>query len=271
MDKEYSYFAMFNGIKNQELVFEEGKLVDVIEVPFATNRPLTIIDGIQYPLHFMELKDEYIEPAFSQLNTSGVTGGTSGGSITDGLLSSKGFRFIKGMEGFAPRPYQDSGGYWTIGYGVTKIGEADIYDRLVSQSPISEELAAKTSYELKNERYGNKVKEFCNEIGITEQNRFDALVSLAYNTGFGFIYTESDSMYQALRKYKNDESKLRPVWEAYKTTSNGISLNGLKALRREQCNMFFGHDYEVRAISKVSTSGGINGVVTTNKGNGWLP
>lgn len=270
LPKHYSYFAMFNGFKNQELVFQEGKLVDIIEAPFAMNRPLTTIDGIQYPLHFMELKSEYLEPTFTKLDTSGISGG-NGGSVSEGILSSKGFRFIKGMEGFAPRPYQDSGGYWTIGYGITKIGEEDIYNDLCSKVPISESLAAQTSYKLKNERYGIKVKSFCDEIGITLQHQFDALVSLAYNTGFGFIYTQSDSMYQALRMYKDNESKLREVWESYKTTSNGISLNGLKALRKEQCNMFFGKDYEVRAIPKVNTSGGISGTVTENGGNGWLP
>ena len=270
LPKHYSYYAMFNGFKNQELVFQEGKLVDIIEAPFAMNRPLTTIDGIQYPLHFMELKSEYLEPTFTKLDTSGITGGT-GGSVSDGLLSSKGFRFIKGMEGFAPRPYQDSGGYWTIGYGVTKIGESDVYNDLASKAPISESLAAQTSYKLKNERYGTKVKSFCDEVGITLQHQFDALVSLAYNTGFGFIYTQSDSMYQALRLYKDNESKLREVWESYKTTSNGVSLNGLKALRKEQCNMFFGKDYEIRTIPKVNTSGGISGTVTENGGNGWLP
>ena len=35
---------------------DDVNLIDVIEAPFAMNRPLTTIDGIQYPLHFMELQ-----------------------------------------------------------------------------------------------------------------------------------------------------------------------------------------------------------------------
>ena len=50
-----------------------------------------------------------------------------------------------------------------------------------------------------------------------------------------------------------------------------VLLNGLKALRREQCNMFFGKDFEIRPIGKINTSGKISGTVTENGGNGWLP
>lgn len=59
-DKDSTYFAMFNGIKEQSLVFNDsGKLVNVIDFPFPTSKPLTIIDGIQYPLYFMPLKETY--------------------------------------------------------------------------------------------------------------------------------------------------------------------------------------------------------------------
>ena len=59
-DKDSTYFAMFNGIKEQSLVFNDsGKLVNVIDFPFPTSKPLTIIDGIQYPLYFMPLQETY--------------------------------------------------------------------------------------------------------------------------------------------------------------------------------------------------------------------
>ena len=270
LPKNYSYYAMFSGIRNQELVFQEGKLIDVIEAPFAMNRPLTTIDGIQYPLHFMELQESYLEPTFVKMDTSGITGGSDGGSWEDGILSSKGFRFIKGMEGFAPRPYQDSGGYWTICYGVTKHGEPSVYDDLVSKAPVSEEEGAKISYKLKNEKYGSKIVNTCKEIGVTKQHQFDALCSLAYNSGVGSV-TGDNSLMNAIRKNINDEATIRPLWESFKTSSNGIQLNGLKALRREQCNMFFGKDFEIRPIGKITTSGTISGTVTENGGNGWLP
>ena len=47
-----------------------------------------------------------------------------------------------------------------------------------------------------------------------------------------------------------------------------MELEGLKVLRREQCNMFFGKEYEVRKIMYVPS---YSGYVTENNGNGWLP
>ncbi|WP_330374684.1 glycoside hydrolase family protein, partial [Paraclostridium sordellii] len=77
------------------------------------------------------------------LPTIGGIGGGDGDDWESGKLSARGFRFIKGFEGFAPNAYQDSGGYWTIAYGVTLHGEPSIYNQLVSKSPLSEEIAAK--------------------------------------------------------------------------------------------------------------------------------
>ena len=58
--KEYTYFAMFNGIKEQSIIFDDnGRISSVVQLPFATSRPLTVIDGIQYPLYFLPLQDEY--------------------------------------------------------------------------------------------------------------------------------------------------------------------------------------------------------------------
>lgn len=191
-------------------------------------------------------------------------------SWENGKLSAKGFRFIKGFEGFAPYKYQDSGGYWTIAYGVTSHGEPSIYNSLVSKQPVSEEEGAKISFNLKNENYASKILSAVKKLGITNQNQFDALVSVAYNCGVGAI-TGSNSLTNALAENPNDESKIRPIWESFKITSNGITLPGLIARRKQECNMYFGKDYEVRPISLINSNGGISGTVTENNGNGWLP
>lgn len=60
LNKQSKYFAMFNGMKKQRLVFDENKkLSNVIQMPYGTNKPLTLIDGIQYPCYFMLLQDTY--------------------------------------------------------------------------------------------------------------------------------------------------------------------------------------------------------------------
>lgn len=196
--------------------------------------------------------------------------GGSGIMWEDGKLSAKGFRFIKGFEGFAPRRYQDSGGYWTIAYGVTKHGEPSIYSELVAQEPVDEETGAKISYDLKNKNYGSKILSAFKGMGLDKQCQFDALVSVAYNCGVGAI-TGDNTLTRALVENITDKEYVRNVWENFKITSNGVVLEGLKARRKEECKMFFGEDYEVRSIATINSSGSIDGTVTENNGDGWLP
>lgn len=203
-------------------------------------------------------------------NVGGGGTGGSGNCWESGQLSPKGFRFIKGFEGFAPREYQDSGGYWTIAYGVTKHGEPDIYAQLVGMQPVPEEKGAMISYDLKTKRYGVPILDSVKGMGITQQCQFDALLSVAYNSGNGSI-TGSNSLTNAIAKNPNDESTIRPVWEAFKVTSNGILLPGLVARRKQECNLYFGQEAEMRPIGLINTSGGISGTVTDNNGDGWLP
>ena len=202
-----------------------------------------------------------------------VSSGQSGGDgicWEEGKLSSKGFRFLKGFEGFAPREYQDSGGYWTIGYGTTKHGEPSDYAELVSQQPITETVAAKKAYDLLQRNYGLRILDAVKALGCNNQSQFDALLSVAYNSGIGSI-TGSNSLTQAIAKNPNDESTIRPIWESFKTTSNGIHLEGLRLRRIQECNMYFGKEVEMRTIGIVGTSGNVTGTMTENNGNGWLP
>ena len=67
-NKNSTWFAMFNGIKEQQLVFNNGIVTDVLNIPFYTSKPLTLIDGIQYPLFFMPLRETYQAPIVYDLN-----------------------------------------------------------------------------------------------------------------------------------------------------------------------------------------------------------
>lgn len=136
--------------------------------------------------------------------------------------------------------------------------------------PVPEEEGAKVSYKLKNERYGAKIVDAVKAMGCNNQNQFDALCSLAYNGGNGSI-TQSNSLTDTIRKNPNDESAIRPVWESFKITSNGVVLPGLIARRKQECNMYFGKEVEMRPIGLINTSGNVSGTVTDNNGDGWLP
>lgn len=201
-------------------------------------------------------------------DTSG--GNTSSGNWEQGKLSGPGFRFIKGFEGFAPRKYQDSAGYWTIAYGVTLHGESDIYNDLVSKQPVSEEEGAMISYDLKNKRYGSKILNAVKELGCNKQYQFDALCSLAYNCGTGVV-TGNNSLTRAIKADPTNESVVRAAWEKFYITAGGVQLAGLVARRKEECNMFLNKKYQVRPIGLINTNGVVSGTMTENNGDGWLP
>lgn len=229
------------------------------------NVNIVIRDGKMYmngPVHFTG--------DVTGLPNTGVGGGGDGDGWEDGRLSRSGFRFIKGFEGFAPNRYQDSGGYWTIAYGVTLHGESSIYNQLVSESPISEERGARVSYDLKNKNYGARILNAVKALGCTTQYQFDALCSLAYNCGTGVV-TGSNRLMNAIAKDPTNESVIRPIWQDFYVTSNGIHLNGLVARRKQECNMFFNKPFEVRSIGRIGSSGNVVGTVTENNGDGWLP
>ena len=192
--------------------------------------------------------------------------GSSGTMWKEGKMSSLCFRFQKGGEGFAPRTYADSGGVLTIGYGTTK-GDTQAWASLTANQPCSEELAAKTFYNSANSNYGAKIVNTCLKLGITNQGQFDALCSLAYNSGVGTI-TGSNRLMDTIAKDPNNESAIRSVWEGFKIKDRkGNTLKGLIWRRKQECNMYFGKSVEVRPISII----GGKGVVKDNNGNGWLP
>ena len=208
-------------------------------------------------------------PNFKPMGGGGdaTSGGSysGGGDWENGIISSKGFRFIKGFEGFSPTVYHDSGGVATIGYGITA-SDGENYTKLVNAQPVSEEMAAQVFYESINNKYGKPIVSSCKAIGVTKQEQFDALASLSYNCGYGVV-TNGSSLTEVIAKNPNDETAIRAVWENFRVHDKaGNFLSGLVARRKQECNMFFGKDVEMRAIQNLS-----GGVVTENNGDGWMP
>ena len=203
---------------------------------------------------------------FGSSNNFG-TGAYGGTSWKDGKMSSQGFRMLKGFEGYCPTAYQDSGGVWTIGYGITEHGEPNKYAELLQQQPCSEEVCAKIAYDSICENYGAKILDTCVKLGITEQYQFDALCDMAYNRGYGKV-TGSNDLMNAIANNPTDEATIRPIWESSGVTDiAGNYLEGLVARRKAECDMYFGQTVEFRPITNVSDYS----VVTENDGNGWLP
>lgn len=202
-----------------------------------------------------------------KVESSTIGGGGEGGSGNcweEGKLSPQAFRFLKGFEGFGPTLHDDGYGTLTIGYGVTA-SEPTEYNQLIKEQPISEERGAKVAYDLLQKNYGLPILESVKQLGCNSQSQFDALLSVAYNSGNGSI-TGQNSLTQAIALNPMDEATIRPVWENFKVTSNGIPSAGLRARRKEECNMYFGQKFEVRPIDIIG-----GGTVTENNGDGWLP
>lgn len=230
---------------------------------------------LTHTLNVCDMSDTVIFTSSVPLGYIGATALQAGVESTDmwkeGKISSKGYRFIKGYEGFAPRNYKDAGGYWTIGYGITKHGVPDVYNNHLSRIPVSEAYAAEQAYNVKNERYASKILSAFKNLGCNNQNQFDALVSLAYNCGTSVV-TGENSLTKAIKKDPANEVVIRGVWEKFRITSNGVTLSGLKQRRKEECDMFFGKSVKFRDIAIINENGKLSGQkVTDNNGDGWLP
>ena len=83
--------------------------------------------------------------------------------------------------------------------------------------------------------------------------------------------TKYNLLTRAIKENPLNEDKIRPIWEKTYVTSDGVYQSGLHKRRVQECNMFFGKEFEIRPISLITSAGNINGKVTDNNGDGWLP
>ncbi|HAO09038.1 MAG TPA: muraminidase [Chryseobacterium sp.] len=142
--------------------------------------------------------------------------------------SQKGIQLILSFEGFSAKPYLDSAGIPTIGYGNTYyLGGKKV---TMKDPPITKEkgteLFASVLPTYEKIVYG-KIK-----IPLT-QNQFDALVSHTYNTG------GSDTLFSLINKKANPES-IRNWFVTKYITAGGKVLAGLARRRKAEADLFFG-------------------------------
>ena len=262
-NKDSEYFAMFNGFKEQELIFnDKGKLINVADIPYATAKPQTIIDGILYPLYFMKLKDTtlYKHPLLDEIGIS------SGGSVVNGdAISKKIFRFLKGYEAFSSESYLDSGGIPTIGYGIT-----DTNPYWASLFPsCTEEKASKVLAETMYNNYALPLYRSMQNSGVdmatVRQNHFDAFLSLCFNGGLGAV--TSSPMYAKWIINQNN-STITEDWATwYIRDNNGNVLQGLIDRRKKEIDIFDNGSYYYKPILIYGTID----TVVDNNGHGFIP
>ncbi len=141
--------------------------------------------------------------------------------------SQNGINLILFFEGFSSKPYLDSAGIPTIGYGNTYYpGGKKV---TMKDTPISKEKGTEL-FSIVLPAYEKIVN---NKIKVTlTQNQFDALVSHTYNTG------GSDTLFSLINKKANPET-IRDWFTSRYITAGGKVLNGLIKRRKAEADMFF--------------------------------
>jgi lysozyme len=140
-------------------------------------------------------------------------------------ISQAGLQFITNFEGFRSRPYKDTGGLWTIGYG-TQISkeEASAY-----ATGIAVPQALQFVHSSLNSIYPQLAK--CPLNGLF-QNQWDALLDFIYNIGFEAF--QNSTVYKKITTRDGDLSS----WLLWCKDAVGQIDEGLLRRRRAELKLF---------------------------------
>lgn len=147
-------------------------------------------------------------------------------------LSDKGFEMLAVFEGFERKPYRDSVGVATIGYGNTYY--LDGRKVKMTDPPISRDEAKKLKMAVINQDFApvvNRLLETQIKNGEINQNMFDALISLAYNIRIGGLSTSS-----VIRHLKNGDK--RKAGQAFLLWKNAGGKPILLSRRQKEMAVF---------------------------------
>lgn len=214
------------------------------------------------------------------VSTDGNGSGSGSGSDNNsdvydgGVISKKGYRFIKGWEGFAPYPYQLSSmgeDFKTAGYGVTQQNQ-EYYSKL-EPFPTTESRASNVLALMILRNYAQHLWRYLIDAGIDKSTvkarHWDAFVSLAYNGGLGAVI---ESPMWEKYKVNPDDPEIGELWKTwYIRNNNGDVVQGLKDRREQESLIYTSGIYNYRPIAKIDANGLIIGTVQDNNGNGEIP
>jgi lysozyme len=138
--------------------------------------------------------------------------------------SAHGVEFIAAYEGFVDHPYRDSGGVWTIGYGHTGPGVAQMgtITRATALALLASDVRG--------------AEHAVNALGLRlTEGQFDALVSFVFNCGPGAL-EPSRSLGAALRQ--RGMRGVPAAMRLYTRDARGNVLAGLLKRRQAEATMF---------------------------------
>lgn len=207
-----------------------------------------------------------------QVTGAGGGGADCGGSPMDGIISARGYRFIKGYEGFGKEPYQVPGESWrTAGYGITENFKPQWFEKL-KPFPCTEQLASEVYGDMVIEDFGKPIRDKLIaggvNVDIMEQEVFDAFVSLGMNAGLGNLFSSD------VFKWYCEKRPISEIAERWLTTfiNPGTAVEaGLRARRKAEVEILTNASYEFRAIVTINANGSYGEPVKDNNGNGFIP
>lgn len=219
------------------------------------------------------------QPLGIGIASTGSGGGGGGSCQSSGVLSYDGFRFIKGFEAFSDYGlYLNGERFRTVGYGFTETSNGEAYNQH-KPFPCTEKLASELYGKYIIENWCKPIWRACVNNGISDlisYNMFDAMCSLAWTCGVGGFLSYDESPWQLIKDNPLNPN-IRGVWEKFAITSSGTVLEGLKARRKAEADIYFLAKYEKRAIAWYTDNGqglGIytqKGYVKDNNGDGYVP
>ena len=160
---------------------------------------------------------------------------TSAMTSADFSISENGISFICAREGFHATCYSDYS-QSSIGYGTKCTGSSTQPHASGLHSITKSEAMAQLKSKI-NSTYAPRVRKQTS--GITmNQNQFDALVSLCFNTGGGNTII-SDSALVKYLKGELSESEARSQYSKYYIKAGGKVLQGLINRRNAEADLFF--------------------------------
>lgn len=167
------------------------------------------------------------------------------------ITSQKGKDFIKDWEAFGKKPYDDSEGYATIGFGYLlayksykNIKQSDIEKTEITWKEFQEGISEARALELFNKKVKKYEKAVQRDITVNlHQSEFDALVSLLFNTGSEFLNTGGANGGETkIKKNINNLMYEQGADEMSDVTNSGTG--GLVKRRKAEINIFKNNIYD---------------------------
>ena len=149
------------------------------------------------------------------------------------ICNQAGIDLICEFEGFFSKPYLCPANVPTIGYGTTIYPDGKKVS--LTDPPISKDEAKEfLAHDLKKEE--DNLNKFINDFGLTlNENQFSALISFAYNLGFGKISSPSSTVNRGLRS--GDHALTCHGMSLYNRAAGKV-MRGLERRRKAEIDLY---------------------------------